>query len=208
MLRLLIAALARTFGPNLMNTTENGMRLNHWTSGILALALLTLGGCSSLPSFGTKPSQMQLGDGSTPIPPTFMPSQQSMDPVALALAQSAQQIQKAVHEMKEITVATKLPDVTPNRKAQMDAMEMSIPPGLGSRISLSFDGSFTTLVEGITKSVGWSYVVEGERPPIIQVVHKEYKQVRAVDALRDIGYTLQGPSLIIDSINRRIIVRF
>ena len=184
------------------------MRLNHWTSGILTVALLALGGCSSLPSFGTKPSQMQWGDGSTPIPPTFIPPQQSMDPIALALAQSAQQIQKAVHEMKEITVATKLPDVTPNRKAQMDAMEMSIPSGLGSRISLSFDGSFTTLVEGIAKSTGWSYVVEGERPPIIQVVHKEYKQVRAVDALRDIGYTLQGPSLIIDSINRRIIVRF
>ena len=128
--------------------------------------------------------------------------------IALAIAQSAQQIQKAVHEMKEVTIAARLPDITPNKKAQMDAMEMSVPPGLGSRISLSFDGNFTTLVEGIAKSTGWSYIEEGNRPPVIQVVHKEYKQVRAVVALRDIGYSLQGSTVILDSINRRVIVRF
>ena len=169
---------------------------------------LTLTGCASTPSFFTKPSQLLAQDGQVQIPPTFMPQQQSLDPIALAIAQSAQQIQKAVHEMKEVNIAARLPDITPNKKAQMDAMEMSVPPGLGSRISLSFDGNFTTLVEGIAKSTGWSYIEEGNRPPVIQVVHKEYKQVRAVDALRDIGYSLQGSTVILDSINRRVIVRF
>lgn len=181
------------------------MRLQH--IGFMIM-MLTLTGCASTLPFLTKPSQMFAKNAQIQIPPTFMPQQQSMDPIALAIAQSAQQIQKAVHEMKEITIAAKLPDITPNKKAQMDAMEMSVPAGLGSRISLSFDGNFTTLVEGIAKSTGWSYVEEGNRTPIIQVVHKEYKQVRAVDALRDIGYSLQGSTVILDSINRRVIVRF
>lgn len=181
------------------------MRLQH--IGFMIM-MLTLTGCASTLPFLTKPSQMLAQNAQVQIPPTFMPQQQSMDPIALAIAQSAQQIQKAVHEMKEITIAAKLPDITPNKKAQMDAMEMSVPAGLGSRISLSFDGNFTTLVEGIAKSTGWSYVEEGNRTPIIQVVHKEYKQVRAVDALRDIGYSLQGSTVIIDTINRRVIVRF
>ena len=181
------------------------MRLQH--IGFMIM-MLTLTGCASTLPFLTKPSQMLAQNAQIQIPPTFMPQQQSMDPIALAIAQSAQQIQKAVHEMKEITIASKLPDITPNKKAQMDAMEMSVPAGLGSRISLSFDGNFTTLVEGIAKSTGWSYVEEGNRTPIIQVVHKEYKQVRAVDALRDIGYSLQGSTVILDPINRRVIVRF
>lgn len=170
------------------------MRLQHIGFVIMTIALT---GCTTL--------SPKTGD--TPAATLLMPTQ-SMDPIALAIAQSAQQIQKAVHEMKEVSIASNLPDVTPNKKAQMDAMEMSVPAGLGSRLSLSFDGTFTTLVEGITKSVGWSYVVEGSRPPVIQVVHKEYKQVRAVDALRDIGYSVQGAAVIIDSINRRVIVRF
>lgn len=181
------------------------MRLQH--IGFMIM-MLTLTGCASTLPFLTKPSQTLAQNAQVQIPQTFMPQQQSMDPIALAIAQSAQQIQKAVHEMKEITIAAKLPDITPNKKAQMDAMEMSVPAGLGSRISLSFDGNFTTLVEGIAKSTGWSYVEEGNRTPIIQVVHKEYKQVRAVDALRDIGYSLQGSTVIIDTINRRVIVRF
>lgn len=180
------------------------MRLQHIS---LLFMMFALTGCSSMQLFATNPLKGGV-DGQVHIPPTFMPQQQSMDPVALSIAQSAQQIQKAVHEMKEVSIASKLPDVTPNKKAQMDAMEMSVPPGLGSRVSLSFDGNFTTLVEGISKSVGWSYVVEGQRPPVIQVVHKEYKQVRAVDALRDIGYSVQGAAVILDSINRRVIVRF
>lgn len=181
------------------------MRLQY--IGILFMTL-SLAGCASTPAFLSKPSELLTQDGQTQIPPTFMPQQQSMDPIALAIAQSAQQVQKAVHEMKEVTIAAKLPDITPNKKAQMDAMAMSVPPGLGSRISLSFDGQFTTLVEGIAKSTGWSYVEEGNRTPVIQVLHKEYKQVRAVDALRDIGYSLQGSTVILDSINRRVIVRF
>lgn len=181
------------------------MRLQY--IGILFMTL-SLAGCASTPAFLSKPSELLAQNGPTQIPPTFMPQQQSMDPVALAIAQSAQEIQKAVHEMKEVTIASKLPDITPNKKAQMDAMAMSVPPGLGSRISLSFDGQFTTLVEGIAKSTGWSYVEEGNRTPVIQVLHKEYKQVRAVDALRDIGYSLQGSTVILDSINRRVIVRF
>ena len=161
-----------------------------------------------MPSFLATPFQRMASDRTVQIPPTFMPQQQSMDPIALAIAQSAQEVQKAVHEIKEVTIAARLPDITPNRKAQMDAMEMSVPSGLGSRISLSFDGHFTTLVEGIAKSTGWSYIEEGNRTPVVQVVHKEYKQVRAIDALRDIGYSLQGSTVIIDSINRRVIVRF
>ena len=186
------------------------MRLQHFGFLFVTLALT---GCSSMPTFFAKtthsePAGAPILAPQTQIPPTFLPTQQSIDPVALSIAQSAQQIQKAVHEMKEVTIAANLPDVTPQKKAQMDALAMSVPPGLGSRVSLSYDGVFTTLVEGIAKSVGWSYMVEGNRPPVIQVLHKEYKQVRAVDAFRDISYSVQGATIVLDSINRRVIVRF
>lgn len=187
------------------------------TTSILALSCLS-SGCSTVgrlftaapaPVAGMSTSTAALLRPDVQVPPVYMSTPQpSIDPVALAIAQSAQRIQQAVQEMKEITVASKLPDITPNRKAQMDAMNASVPPGLGSRISLTHDGEYTALVEAIAKAVGWSYSTEGNKPPVVQVVHKEYKQVRAVDVLRDIGYSVKGGSVILDSINRRVIVRF
>jgi len=165
--------------------------------GIIGTALLS--GCAFL--------QPVERTGSTQPPPTTR-TVPNVDPVAASLAQSAQQIQRAVHEMREIQIATNLPNVTPNQRAQMEAMAMAVPPGLGARISLSYDGLFTTLVEGVTKAVGWSYIVEGNIPPVVQVIHKEYNNVRAVDVLRDISYSVHGATIILDSINRRVIVRF
>jgi len=169
--------------------------------GILLLALLSTG-CASL-----RPSAESSSLNSQQLTPATR-TNQDIDTMMRALTQSAQQIQRAVHEMREIQIAANLPDVTPNKRAQMEAMAMAVPPGLGVRISLSYDGLFTTLVEGVAKAVGWSYMVEGTSPPVIQVIHKEYNNVRAVDVLRDISYSVHGATIILDSINRRVIVRF
>ena len=177
----------------------------------LVIASLGLTGCSSLSSALSATKESSVNQLTTPqvqVPPVFMPSQTSIEPVAVALAQSAIEIQNAVTEMKAVVVASKLPDITPNKKAQLDASELMVPPGLGNRITVSHDGVYTTLVEALATSVGWSYMSEGNRPPVIQVVHKDYQQVRVVDALRDLGYTIQGAKIVVDSINRRIIVRF
>jgi hypothetical protein len=130
------------------------------------------------------------------------------DPVSVAIAQSADLIAKSVFEMRQVTTAANLPDITPGRKAQMDIQQVSTPDGLAIKISAEYDGAFTTLVEAIASSAGWGYRTEGNKPPMLQVIHKKYNQVRAIDALRDLGYTVQSASVVLDPINKLIIVRF
>jgi hypothetical protein len=148
------------------------------------------------------------GCATAPTPPAPPPPRAAADPVSVAIAQSASLIAQSVLEMKQVTTAVNLPDITPNRKAQIDAQQASIPAGLTLKISTDYDGVFTTLVEGIAGSVGWSYHIEGNKPPMLQVIHKKYNQVRAIDALRDLGYSIHGASIVLDPPNKRIIVRF
>lgn len=145
----------------------------------------------------------------TAPPPAPQPTPQPvMDPVLVSIAQSAQVIRATTEEMARVNSAAKAPDITPNRKAQMDAQSLAVPPGLGVPISISHDGLFTTLVEAVAKGAGWNYIVEGNQPPVIQVVHKTYNHVRAVDILRDIGYSVHGATIVLDPVNRVVIVRF
>lgn len=146
--------------------------------------------------------------GCATTPPPEAPKPLPVDPVNVAIAQSADLIAKSVLEMKLVTTAAHLPDITPNKKAQIDEMLASTPAGLMPKISVEFDGPYTTIVEAIAQSVGWTYVTEGVRPPVVQVVHKKYVMVRAADALRDLGYTVNGATIAIDPTNKRIIVRF
>lgn len=146
--------------------------------------------------------------GCATVPPPEPPKQVQPDPVNVAIAQSADLIARSVLEMKLVTTAANLPDITPNKKAQVDEMMASAPAGLLPKISTEFDGPYTTVVEAIAQAVGWEFVTEGVRPPVVQVVHKKYVMVRAIDALRDLGYTVNGATIALDPTNKRIIVRF
>jgi hypothetical protein len=145
----------------------------------------------------------------TPPPQAPVTPPPQIDPVLLSIAESAKIMAQSTYEMKQIQSAVNAPNISPAQKAQIEAQQLMVPPGLGHVVSIpQYDGIFTTLVQAIAESSGWSYSVEGQRPPVIQVIHKSYVNVRAVDALRDIGHTIHGAQLVLDPVNRKIIVRF
>ena len=156
------------------------------------MAISVLSGCASM-----QPQEQ-------PIPRAAV-----SDPAVVALANAATRIQKSAVELKQVQAASKLANVSLEQvkaKAQSDTM---IPPGLGSVISIEgYDGPFTTLVEALAKTNNWNYLVEGVKPPVIQVVHKKYNHVKTIDVLRDIGYTITGATIVLDPINKNIIIRF
>lgn len=131
------------------------------------------------------------------------------DPAVVALANAANRIQRSAIELKQVQAASKLANVPIEQLRAKGASETQVPPGLGTIISIEgYDGPFTNLVEAVARSNGWNYLVEGVRPPVIQVIHKKYSRVRAVDVLRDIGYSVTGATLVLDPVNKNIIVRF
>lgn len=159
----------------------------------LTMGLLALTGCANMNE--NKPISTQ----------TIQPS----DPAVVALANAASRIQKSAIELKQIQAASKLSNIPVEQLRAKSASETVIPQGLGTVISIEgYDGPFTTLVEAVANANGYRYLVEGVRPPVTQVIHKKYSHVKAVDVLRDIGYSITGATLVIDPVNKNIIVRF
>lgn len=157
----------------------------------LMLGLIALTGCASV----EKPVVQ------TQVPPS--------DPAVVALATAANRIQKSAVELKQIQAASKLSNMTPDQIRAKTSSEVIVPQGLGTVISIEgYDGPFTTLVEAVARANGYNYLVEGVKPPVTQVIHKKYARVRAVDILRDIGYSISGANIVIDPVSKNIIVRF
>lgn len=141
--------------------------------------------------------------------PMQQPRAAAPDPAVVALANAANRIQRSAVELKQVQSAAKLANVPVEQLRAKAASETQVPPGLGTVITIEgYDGPFTNLVEAVARSNGWNYLVEGVRPPVIQVIHKKYSRVRAIDVLRDVGYSVTGATLVLDPVNKNIIVRF
>ena len=131
------------------------------------------------------------------------------DPAVVALANAASRIQKSAIELKQVQAAAKVSNMSPEQIKAKFSSDAIVPAGLGNIISIEgYDGPFTNLVEAVAKANNWNYLVEGVKPPVIQVIHKKYNRVKAVDVLRDIGYSITGANIVIDPANKNIIVRF
>ncbi len=131
------------------------------------------------------------------------------DPAVVALSVAANRIQQSAIELKQVQSMEKLSRLTPEQVKAKAVNDTQIPPGLGNTISIEgYDGPFLQLIEAVAKASNWNYLVEGIKPPVIQVVHKKYNHVKTIDVLRDIGYSITGATIVLDPINKNIIVRF
>lgn len=174
------------------------------------LLLATGSGCSYIPLKYVPPvAEAERPDPfrGRPVRPAPI-TEPAVDPVMASIAGSANQIAQYIREMKSVETAAVMPDLTQNKIAAMNNVLNYVPPGLGARISVQYSGGVDQLIEAIANSVGWKMVKRGPVNPVLQVVHKKYVEERAVDALRDLGYSVNGIDIILDSKNKQIIIRY
>jgi hypothetical protein len=125
-----------------------------------------------------------------------------------SIAGSANEVAQYMKEIKSVTTAAQLPNISPNQKRQMDLLNAAVPAGLGARISVQYSGDVSNLLEAIAKAVGWRFTVQGIKSPVMQVINKKYVETRAIDALKDIGYSVNGVSVVVDADQKQIILRY
>lgn len=122
------------------------------------------------------------------------------DPVLLALRDSAALIAKQATALKLQDQASRAPNLTPNQVAQIAKNQNLVPKGLDQKISIPrYEGPFENLVIAIAKAVNWEFEFANDRPATDQIIVKSYQNVRAVDALRDIGNSVNGALISIDT---------
>lgn len=122
------------------------------------------------------------------------------DPVLLALRDSAALIAKQATALKLQDQASRAPNLTPNQVAQIAKNQNLVPKGLEQKISIPrYEGPFENLVIAIAKAVNWEFEFANDRPATDQIIVKSYQNMRAVDALRDIGNSVNGALISIDT---------
>lgn len=131
-----------------------------------------------------------------------------VDPVMAAIAGSSNQIAQHMKELKTVTSASKMPNITPYQKANMDNALGAVPGGLGVRVSVQYAGAVDNFLQALADSVGWKFTTQGPKPPVMPLITKKYVEERAVDVLRDVGYSINGATVVLDSVSKTIILRY
>lgn len=125
------------------------------------------------------------------------------------LSASAAIIEQSAREQRMMEAAIKMPDISENQYRNFVAAQAHEPDELKYEISMpKFNGPAEKIVLGIANAVGWSFGTEGNQPPVPDVVSKEYSHQRAIDALKDISYSVDTMDVVVDAVNKRIVVRY
>ncbi|HEY6436741.1 MAG TPA: DotD/TraH family lipoprotein [Ignavibacteriaceae bacterium] len=147
-------------------------------------------------------------EGSLPGPVRVAANEPVVDPVMASIAGSANQVAQHMKELKSVTTAAKMPNISPYQKQNMDNSLNSVPSGLGVRVSVQYSGTVDNFLRAVADSVGWKFSEQGPKPPVMPLVHKKYVETRAIDVLRDVGYSINGATVVIDSAGKTIILRY
>ena len=171
-----------------LDTSMNRLKL----AGSIAI-LLALGACAGK----EPPEKIKISGTDT-----------QLHSLLVKLSDSAARIEQAAQEQRMMEAALRMPDMTENQYRNYMASQAYEPDDLKYEISMPrFNGPAEKIVLGIANSVGWSFGTEGRLPPVPEVLSKEYRNKRAIDALKDISYSVDT-MVVVDAANKRIVVRY
>lgn len=136
---------------------------------------------------------------------------QSESPLSQSLARSAEQIARATRELRDIEAAAALPNISLERRSQIDWQNSQLPPGMSKKITVPpFDGNVETLLRSVVGAAdeNWEFAVLGTRPALPPVVSKRYTDTAIIHILADIGQSISGAVVEVNIFRKTVYLKY